>query len=82
MAGRRASTGARLVGRELRHVVPAQDVVDELAVSIGDERRDVAQRVATVLISRVLGGHDEVDTVGTVSDLGFDPSQVDLELLG
>ncbi len=78
----RAATRPLLVRRELRHVVATQDVVDELAVGVGDQGSDVVERIAATLVAGVLGGHDQVDAVGTLADLVLDPRQVDLELLG
>ena len=79
-----ATAAGRLVvvGRELGHLVAAEDVVDELLVLGGDELADVVDRVAAVLVAGVLGRHDEVDAVGPVADLVLDPGEVDLELLG
>ncbi len=82
MAPCRAASVALLVGRELRHVVATQDVVDELAVSIGDQRADVVERVPAVLVAGVLRRNDQVDAVRAVTDLVLDPLQVDLELFG
>ena len=64
------------------YVVAAQDVVDELDVCGRDEAADVVERVAATVGARVLGGHDEVDAVRQVAHFGFDPSEVDFELLG
>ena len=71
-----------LVGWELRHVVAPQDVGDELAVGVGNQRSDVVERVAAAFVAGVLRRHDQVDTVRAVADLRLDPGQVDLELLG
>jgi hypothetical protein len=82
VATRRPACGALFVGRELGHVVPAQDVVDELAVRVGDQGPDVVQGVSAALVTGVLRRHDQVDAVRAVAEFVLDPLQVDLELLG
>jgi hypothetical protein len=64
-----------------RHVVAAQDVVDERLVLGGDQLADVVHREPALVGARVLRGHDQVDAVGAVADLVLDPREVDLELL-
>jgi len=85
-ATRRAADAAPLervvVRRELRHLVAAQDVLDELLVLGWDQAADVVERVPALLVARVLGGDDQVDAVGPVAHLLLDPGEVDLELLG
>ncbi len=51
-------------------------------MGVGDQRFDVVERVTAVLVARVLGRNDQIDAVGAVADLRFDPGEVDLELLG
>lgn len=67
---------------ECRHVVTAQDVVDERDVFGRDELADVVEGVAPLIGTRVLGRHDEIDAERPTSDLVLDPGEIDLELLG
>ena len=55
-------------------------LVDEPAVLGGDHRHELRHRHAAVVGAGVLGGHDQVDAVRAVADLGLDPVEVDLEL--
>ena len=52
------------------------------ALGVRDQRTDVVELVAAVLVTRVLRRDDEVDAVGSVADLVLDPLEVDLELFG
>ena len=65
---------------ERRHVVAAQDVVDEGDVFGRDELADVVDGVAAFIGAGVLGGHDDVDAVRPAADLLLDPGEIDLEL--
>ena len=76
------NAAAGLFGTERGYVVAAQDVVDELDVSSRDKASDVVECVAAGIGACVLGRHDEVDAVGQIAHFGFDPGEVDFELLG
>ncbi len=51
-------------------------------MGVGDQRRDVVERVAAVAVAGVLRRDDEVDAVRPTADLVLDPVEVDLELFG
>ena len=80
VAGDRRARSGVVVGGELGHLVPGEDVVDERPVRVGDEGADVVERVAAALVAGVLGGHDQIDAVRAVADLLLDPGEVDLQL--
>ena len=67
---------------QLRDVVTAEDVGDERDVLGRDEATHGLDRQAALVGALVASGHDQVDAVRAVADLGLDPVEVDLELLG
>ena len=76
-ADQTATTG---VGRQLGDAVAVEDVVDELTVAGGDHVLQRRHREPALVGAGVLGGHDQVDAVRAIADLGLDPVEVDLEL--
>ena len=71
------------VGRKRRDVVAFQELLDEVAVLLGDQGVEVVElRFVTAAFAHVLHRHHDVDAVGLAVDMLVDPVQLDLELLG
>src|SRR5215207_1718235 len=71
-----------LLLRQFGHLVPAEDVVDELLL-LDRQQRTKCLAVETALVgAHVLLGEQEVDSVWASLHLLLDPRQIDLELLG
>ncbi len=77
----RSPSGLRLVVGGLGNLVAFEQFGYELPVPVGDHCRDVRGLQPTLTIAGVLGGHDEVHSIGVIADLFFDPGQVDFQLV-
>ena len=77
--GGHVASGRVVIG-QVGDVVAIKDVGHELAMGVGDQRRDVVECVATVSIAGVFGRHDQVDAVRLSAHFVLDPFEVDLEL--
>ncbi len=64
-------------------LVTLQQLLDEIAVALGDHRVEVREvGLVAAALAHVLHGHDDVDAVGLAVDVLVDPVELDLELFG
>ena len=66
---------------EGRHAVLLEQVLDVPAVLFGDGRLEAVE-IEVLALAHELLGHGEVHAVGLAADVGVDPGQLDLELVG
>ncbi len=77
-----ADVAGQVLGlRQGRDAVTGHHVVDELAMLLGDHRRQLRPVEAALLDPDVLRGDEDIDAVGPVADLALDPVELDVELL-
>ena len=68
------------LARQLRHLVAAQDLLDEVLLLRGQQLANrLGVDLRAVVALRVPMGQEEVDAVGLALHLVVDPGQVDLE---